>query len=200
MRFLLLLSVLLTTAALALSVGSPAQAHSELIGSTPADGDYTEELLTEVVLEFNEDIQPLGTEVAVTDPSGASANDGEVVIDGPVVTQPISTGESGTYTVTWRAVSTDGHPISGELSFGVGVPLADDAETSEEATDETAQEPPSATTDEADGEPADETSVSIENINSPGGLSTAALIAIVVVALALVAAVVWLLRRRRQAR
>ncbi len=56
-------------------------------------------------------------------PSGAEVQQGDPVLDRNGVIQELSgTDERGTYTVVWRIVSSDGHPISGELTFSVGEP------------------------------------------------------------------------------
>lgn len=196
--FLTLLVVVLTTAGLTFFVAGAAQAHSALVSSTPADGDSISEIPTAIVLEFNEDIQDIGNEVVVLDPEGTPVASGEMVVDGPVVTQPIGVGAAGAYTVTWRVVSADGHPISGEFSYELRVPQT--VETTE-ATTEASQETTAEATDSAT-----ETSPSVapsssdaaadvdDDESSPGA---AAPIVIALAVLALAAVVVLVVRRRR---
>lgn len=128
---------------------SGAQAHSALVSSTPADGDSISEIPDEIVLEFNEDIEPIGNEVVVTGPSGAEVATDELVVDGPVVTQPIDVDGAGDYTVTWRVVSADGHPISGEFSYELRVPQTLEPAETTEAGDEAETTTTEATTDVA---------------------------------------------------
>ena len=102
---------------------STAFAHDELIGSTPDDGEIVETGPSEIDLRFS--ANPLegagATEVLVVDPSGAEIQQGDPILDRNGVIQELSgTDERGTYTVVWRIVSSDGHPISGELAFSVG--------------------------------------------------------------------------------
>lgn len=116
--------VVVASAALLGVVSSPAMAHDDLLGTTPADGSQLTAGPTEVVLTFSEDVQALGTAVLVRDESGQDVTSGGLTIDGAVVTQalgPIT--EQGTYTTSYRVVSADGHPVAGEMTFTVtGVP------------------------------------------------------------------------------
>ena len=102
---------------------SAAFAHDELIGSTPSNGEIVEVGPTEIDLRYS--ANPLegagATEVLVISPSGAEVQQGDPVLDRNGVIQELSgADERGTYTVVWRIVSSDGHPISGELTFSVG--------------------------------------------------------------------------------
>lgn len=112
---------------------APANAHAELIGSTPEDGATVARLPTEVSLEFSE---PIATPayVEVTAPDGAVVADGQPdVRDGTVSQQVTGDGPSGSYTVAYRVVSADGHPVSGELTFDVAsgpAPVSDESATS----------------------------------------------------------------------
>lgn len=190
------LAALLATAALTFSA-APALAHSELVGSTPADGDVVDVAPAELVLEFNETIQELGTEVVVTGPDGASAADGDLAVDGELVTQPLLDGGAGTYTVVWRAVSADGHPISGELAYEVTAA----EETTEETTEaeETAEETTAEDTGaEGSSEPAATTADAADEADD-GSSSVLPVVAGIAVLAAVVVAVV-LVMRRRQAR
>ena len=57
----------------------------------------------------------------VTNAAGESVTDGTPDIDGKVVTQDLATAAADdTYTVTWRVVSSDGHPIQGTFTYTVG--------------------------------------------------------------------------------
>ncbi|HLS63600.1 MAG TPA: copper resistance CopC family protein [Ruania sp.] len=133
----------------------PAAAHSTLLSATPEDGAELEEVPDAVVLTFNEDITDLGTDIVVTGPDGEDATDGETQIEGPEVSRALAADlTAGEYTITWRAVSADGHPIDGESTFTVqeGAEAGDDAdESASEATDDaTASESAGATEDDAE--------------------------------------------------
>jgi methionine-rich copper-binding protein CopC len=193
--FLTLLVLVLATAGLTLVVAGSAQAHSALVSSTPAEGDSISEIPTAIVLEFNEDIQDIGNEVVVVDPEGTPVASGEMVVDGPIVTQPIGVGAPGTYTVTWRVVSADGHPISGEFSYELQAPQT--VETTEST--EPSQEPTAETTDAATTETSVAPSSSAAEADEDSG--SGAIVPIVVgLAVLVLAGVVVLVVRRRRAR
>ncbi len=110
-------------AALALLLGpgaGTAAAHDGLVATAPAADAVLETAPGEVRLEFSGAPQALGTSVTVTGPDGAPAGRGEPEVRGTTVVQPLVTGlPAGDYTVDWRIVSADGHPLSGVLAFRV---------------------------------------------------------------------------------
>jgi copper resistance protein C len=117
----------------------PAAAHAGLASSNPEDGATVQTLPREVVLEFTE---PVGEpEVEVTASDGTVVSDGEAEALGTKVTEPLGPdGPSGTYTIAFRVVSADGHPVSDELTFDVrsGPPPGESVDTasSDESGDE----------------------------------------------------------------
>ena len=130
----------------------PAAAHSTLLSSTPEDGAELDEAPDAVVLTFNENITDLGTDIVISGPDGEDAGSGETEIDGPDVTRQLGDGlTAGEYTVTWRAVSADGHPIDGELTFTLTEDAVAAGADAEEPTEEAAEgeEPASETPDDA---------------------------------------------------
>ena len=128
-------AALAVAAASVLLVASPAVAHDDLAATDPVAGATLDALPGQLTLTFTADIAPDAgaSEVQVTDASGATLTDGAPVAEGAVLTQPLAGKASGAVTVLWKVVSSDGHPISGELSFTV-TPAA----TSEPSTEPTA--------------------------------------------------------------
>lgn len=111
-----------------LVVGGPAAAHDVLLGSDPEDGSVVTEVPEQVVLTFSAPQTDIGAQVEVT-AEGETWSDGPAIVDGTTVTQPLRVGmPSGEYTVQWRSVASDGHPVSGELSFTVDLPAESDPE------------------------------------------------------------------------
>jgi len=107
----------------ALLAAGPASAHDRLVGSTPAaDATVTAEPGS-IALDFSEellklDAQNSGFAIQVVNTSdGSFHEDGCVTVDGSTATSRIALGTAGTYQVTWRAVSSDSHPIDGTYSF-----------------------------------------------------------------------------------
>ncbi|PZE65157.1 MULTISPECIES: copper resistance CopC family protein [unclassified Curtobacterium] len=97
----------------------PASAHSALTSTTPADGAVVTEPLESVDLTFSE--APLagldaGLRIQVTDASGADVATGDVTVSGTTMRRAVDL-DQGRYTVLWRYVSPDGHPIEGTLAF-----------------------------------------------------------------------------------
>lgn len=104
-----------------LLLATPAQAHSELLGSTPADGEVLTSAPPAVSLQFNEAISPAGLQVVAQGPEGPVTL-GTPIIDGAVVQVPWPTDTTGgNYRVAYRVVSADGHPIDGSIGFSYPV-------------------------------------------------------------------------------
>lgn len=131
----------------------PAAAHDRLLGSEPADGATVEQVPEAVVLTFTADQLPVGAAVVVRDAAGTDHADGEPVVQGPTVTQPLAPDlPAGAYTVQWRSVSSDGHPIEGSLTFdvSVGSPQQDGAGQDEAQPSASAAPPETAAPAQAD--------------------------------------------------
>jgi copper transport protein len=104
-----------------LGFAGSALAHASLIRSSPADGGTIAAAPAHFELTFNEPVAPLvlklvpptGTAVSLMR-SGLQAN--TLSIDAPP-----GLG-NGTYALSWRVVSADGHPIGGTLVFSIGAP------------------------------------------------------------------------------
>lgn len=116
------LTLLLLTGLLGLFIGVvPASAHSRLLSITPADGAKLPQSPTEVVLTFNEPVNPQFVTVRITDSEGGNVVGQDATAQGAKVTLPVSDPiAAGTYNVVYRVVSADSHPISGSTSFTVG--------------------------------------------------------------------------------
>jgi methionine-rich copper-binding protein CopC len=100
-------------AALALALGTvtatPALAHARLLSSTPGKGASAESV-TEVKLVFSDKISL--AKVVVTDAQKKTYQSGEAERSGTTVTQKLAGPlPAGTYTVAYRVVGEDGHPI-----------------------------------------------------------------------------------------
>ncbi|MFG6196591.1 copper resistance protein CopC [Nonomuraea sp. JJY05] len=115
------LAALAATAAallvLVFGTAAPALAHDALKSSSPAK-DAEVKSLDEVRLEFTAGVRlPF---VIVRGPGGAELQSGKPQVDGKVVTQAIKQPvPDGKYTIAYRVVSSDGHPIEGEIPFKV---------------------------------------------------------------------------------
>ncbi|MEV8025914.1 copper resistance CopC family protein [Microbacterium sp. NPDC080220] len=101
---------------------SPAVAHDSIISATPAPEAKLNESPTEVTLTFSDEVFDEGSSaiVNVLGPDGTDLTLNDPLVEGTTVTQPITgEGGNGSYTVQWRVVSSDGHPISDEYHYSV---------------------------------------------------------------------------------
>ena len=104
---------------------APALAHDELLASDPADGAALDVAPAAIVLTFSSPVLEIGTGLQITAPDGTVMPLGPAVVDGPTVTQPLPEARpAGAYLVSWRAVSQDGHPVTGTLAFTAATGVA----------------------------------------------------------------------------
>ena len=109
------LAVLLTAL---LGLAGPAAAHNVLISSNPTDGSTLDAAPQTVTLTFDQPVQDFEPVVVVTGPDGAEYQSGTPVIAGTGVEMALAgLPVAGAYTVAYRIVSTDGHPVQGQLVF-----------------------------------------------------------------------------------
>jgi copper resistance protein C len=105
-----------------LSAPPAAWAHSRLVQTSPATSATVTAPVSEVTLTFNEHVHQQFSVVVVRGPAGASYSDGHVRVVDDVVHQPVYPLKSGGYTVEWRVVSADAHPVQGSFGFTVTLP------------------------------------------------------------------------------
>jgi copper transport protein len=108
-------------APLALVWAPAASAHASLTGTYPVDQSELEKAPSHVGLEFNEPVSPLA--FTLISPDGKKTrldrvqqHDARLSVELP----PLS--ERGSFGLSWRVVSVDGHPVSGTFTFSVGAP------------------------------------------------------------------------------
>lgn len=96
-----------------------AGAHARLVSSSPAGGATVTDAPGVVRLDFDERIESSFGGVQVFDPAGVRVGEQSPPnISGSTVELPIAPLESaGTYTVVFRVISGDGHPIEARYSF-----------------------------------------------------------------------------------
>lgn len=116
-----LLSVLLGTFVFAVALlgfSAPALAHDVAESSSPAQGATLEAPPEQVSVTFNKNPLGIGAQFSVKDSAGAEWADGAVEIVDNVASQKLKAGApAGAYTVAWRVVSSDSHPIEGTFGF-----------------------------------------------------------------------------------
>ena len=112
----LLVSAVVSVLAILVVESGPAAAHASLVGSDPADGSSLAEAPRKVSMTFNENVG--SGFVAVTAPDGTQVKTANVrTVDHVLSADVAASDERGRYTVAYRIVSADGHPVSGEVTF-----------------------------------------------------------------------------------
>ena len=95
-----------------------ASAHAHLESISPADGATVPTPPGVVTLVFDEPVTDGLSVVKVTAPSGATVSAGTPTETGAKVSQRLAADlPAGKYTIAWKAVSDDGHPVSGTATF-----------------------------------------------------------------------------------
>ena len=104
-----------------------AYAHTSLVSSIPESGEVLTELPEEVRIKFNENLLLVDDKnpnrLEVIDPSGQVIST-TARVAGPDLFANVDRLElaGGEYTVRYRVISADGHPVEGEYEFSVATP------------------------------------------------------------------------------
>ena len=114
-----LLRVLAAALLLALAAGG-ARAHAQLQASDPAADAVLEAAPAELTLTFSEPVAPLVLRWIA--PGGAETEVAARTAGQMLAVTPPPKLEPGTHLLSWRVVSTDGHPIGGTFAFSIGAP------------------------------------------------------------------------------
>ncbi len=116
-------AMLAVSVAVSVARAGVASAHAVLESSTPASGEALSVSPTELVFDFNEDVQ-----IALGGVNLASADGRRLDIGAPhlregrtdVVVASVPTLRAGQYVAEFHVISADGHPVSGDIVFRVG--------------------------------------------------------------------------------
>lgn len=106
------------------AAASPASAHAALVRTTPAQGSVLGTAPTLVALSFSEPIRLVPGKTQVIGPDGARINAGDPTVAGTVLNVPFRAAAHplGSYLVSYRVISADGHPVAGGFVFAIGAP------------------------------------------------------------------------------
>ncbi|HVE97446.1 MAG TPA: copper resistance protein CopC [Pseudonocardiaceae bacterium] len=134
--------VMVVCAVLGVLVGAgSAAAHAVLISSDPGRGSVVATAPTTVSLTFSEPVVVAAEGIRVFGPDGARLDSGRAAALGRASTVGVGLrngAERGTYTVAWRVMSADSHPVAGGFTFSVGHPSAHQAAGTAQSSDSTA--------------------------------------------------------------
>lgn len=182
---LLALTVLLLTA-------GTASAHDVITGSDPADGSTVPTAPTQVSVTFDETPQPEGAALTVVGPDGARHEQGAATVRDKVVSVPVGAlPQAGQYEIGYRIVSSDGHPVSGSVTFDLTTPSAPAAAAT---TGAPAQAAPADHSGHSDGSAPPSPAASAGPDTGSGGVPAWVFVVIAIVVVGGAAALV--LRRR----
>lgn len=120
---LLLLSLTVLGAVLA----SPASAHTDLVSASLSPGSTVRPGASDLTLTFASPLIAEGTQILVQDSSGTNHASAASTLGPQSRVQLESLSTPGTYSVVYRAVAGDGHPIIGSYEFRVAGSAAGDA-------------------------------------------------------------------------
>jgi methionine-rich copper-binding protein CopC len=189
------LATLAATLLLGIGAAAPAQAHDRIISTDPADGAQLDAAPAALTMTFSTEPLAVEPQVVVTDTAGTVVAQGSPTIEGTSATFPWPAELTGdTYTIAWRVVSSDGHPIEGTFSFAVAAAPEPAAPV---ATDEPAVVAPSATEDTTEATTAASADASDATDDEARSI-VPLLVGLAVLAAAVVVVAVLIVRRRQQ--
>lgn len=158
-RIRTVLAAAVVAVAAVLAVAAPASAHDQVVSSSPANGEQLSSAPEQIVLTFSNTLLALaensGTAMTVVDQQDVDWVAGDPTVAADTVTVPLKSDmPNGAYTVTWKVVSSDGHPTSGEYSFTVAAaaavtPSTAPSETAQPTTPAVTQAPQPVQTEES---------------------------------------------------
>ncbi|MDO9455883.1 copper resistance protein CopC [Nocardioides sp.] len=124
-RAALLLAALAAVLVTVVGAAAPASAHATLVGTDPAEGEVLAATPDVVTFTFDEPVSLPAGAVQVFDAAGEPVDSDSTSRDTVITTDLPDELADGSYVVVWRAISADGHPIAGSLTFSVGAPSAE---------------------------------------------------------------------------
>lgn len=122
-RFLIPLVTLLAVFVSGVAWAGSASAHASLVSSSPEDGAVLDAPPTQLVFTFSEPLLPDFVRFIATAPDGQTGDLIIAGVDGPAATITWPAGAAaGDWSVSYRVVSQDGHPIEGGITFSYAAP------------------------------------------------------------------------------
>lgn len=122
-RILSSLATLSLSVAAIIGVSSPALAHSDELKTSPEQGSTVEAGRIPITLTFGEELltgdESISHEVVVANEAGELIPALCASAEGFDLSTAAAIDQPGKYTVTWRTVSADGHPVDGSFDFNV---------------------------------------------------------------------------------
>jgi copper transport protein len=111
---------LLLLVAMALLSALPSFGHATLLGSDPRSGVVLDTAPGQVVLTFSESARALAVHLIDASGKQTSLTDESLTAGERIIIKLPPGLPDGTQVLTWRAASSDGHPVAGSVVFSIG--------------------------------------------------------------------------------
>jgi methionine-rich copper-binding protein CopC len=122
-RILTAAATLSLSVAAIIGVSAPALAHSDELKTSPAAGATVDAGRIPVTLTFGEELltgdDSISHQIVITNEAGERVPALCASADGFELSTAAAIDQPGKYTVIWRTVSADGHPVDGTFDFKV---------------------------------------------------------------------------------
>lgn len=112
----LAVTLLIIVGSVTAGAATPAGAHASLVGSNPKDGASLTTAPTVVTLRYDENVRDPSV-VIVKGPDGKRVDTGGTTVLDNKASVKVDVRQAGEYTVAFRVISADGHPVSDTLDF-----------------------------------------------------------------------------------
>ncbi len=167
----------------------PAAAHDELISTQPSADAVLDTAPTSIALEFSQDVLAISPTIVLTGPAG-QVDLAAPTVDATRVSVPVPADlPPGAYSVIWRIVSVDGHPVQGTFGFTLTGPVTTSTPTDTPTTLAT----PTPTAGDATPSPTARSGAGTSGVS---GLTVTVIAALLALALATAVAVTRARHRR----
>jgi copper transport protein len=113
-----ILAIVIAAAAM-LTMAPAANAHAAFRSVTPADGATVTAPPAAVVIEFTRDVGDNVREATLVPPTGSELEESWNADGVRITITPPARMEAGTWTVRWRVLGGDGHPLTGTSTFTI---------------------------------------------------------------------------------
>lgn len=174
-------------------------AHADLQVSTPEDGESLEVAPEKIRLTFSEELFEELVEISILDAAGDLYSTIEVEQTPPPGTDVIfpwpPQAPPGEYSIAYRVVSADGHPLTGTISFSYATTAPEPTSSDSTPSAELSTPASSPTASAPSASPANESSTSSSTDSSSG---TPSVVLGVVLLLGVIAASAIIVRARQR--
>lgn len=199
-RFLIPLVTLLAVFVSGVAWAGSASAHASLVSSSPEDGAVLDAPPTELVFTFSEPLLPDFVRFIATAPDGQTGDLIIAGVDGPAATITWPAGAAaGDWSVSYRVVSQDGHPIEGGITFSYAAPAPTASPTTASPTTAAPSPEPTAEPTTASPTPTPTVSPTVSPAADTGtgaGTSIWVIVSLVAIAIFAIGIIVLVVRRR----